>query len=76
MGKEGGYPVNRELDDFAASIYGAYNSFRVAGFDEKKAFALATAFMIQVMSQQAAIQAGAGDDKPAASLLHGTRPAS
>lgn len=41
-----------ELDDFAQTVYGAYSSFRVAGFEEDKAFALATTFMVTVVSRQ------------------------
>ena len=44
--------MNHELDDFARTVYEAYGSFRVAGFDEAKAFALATTFMVTAMNKQ------------------------
>jgi hypothetical protein len=44
--------INRELDDFAMTVYGAYSSFRIAGFEEDKAFALATTFMVTAMNKQ------------------------
>jgi hypothetical protein len=45
--------INRELDQFAQTIYSAYSSFRVAGFEEAKAFRLANTFMVTVMNNQA-----------------------
>lgn len=34
-----------ELDDFAQGVYGAYRAFRLAGFEEAKAFILARDFL-------------------------------
>ena len=44
--------MNSELDIFAQGIYDAYSSFRIAGFEEVKAFALTTSFMISLMNKQ------------------------
>jgi hypothetical protein len=60
---------NKELDSFAQSLYEAYGSFRVAGFEERKAFALTTTFMVTLLNkqgQQAEKQEAGKDDNPAA----------
>jgi len=58
--------MNRELDDFALTVYGAYSSFRIAGFEEDKAFALATTFMVTALNKTLPPAPVVKSDQPAA----------
>jgi predicted HAD superfamily Cof-like phosphohydrolase len=46
--------VDTQLDTFAQTVYEAYGSFRVAGFDRDQAFQLARDFLRAVIDKQEA----------------------
>lgn len=43
--------MSNDLDEFARGVWAAYSSFRLAGFEEDKAFILARDFMREGVRQ-------------------------